>query len=244
MLKLVRQYSTFKGMTPNLVSDVKEFDMLWAPDDGAQITAAVLAAVQAAAEAGSQVFSSQYGFTDQSIADAMVAAGKANAKSIFLFDKTQEGGKYEHPIVEAMRSELAADQVMVGTSSDAHQILHTKAVAILREDGTGWSFSGSFNLSASAEEQFNIAYIIESRQIAEVIAGQIQRMFDWVQANEPQAAGAKGKVAAKAPEPEPKTVAEAVENLEETGGVPTEPAEPVEPVAAKPKAPAKSKAKK
>lgn len=186
MLDMLRRESVGNvGLAEQSLGDVTSWFTYWAPDDGQAIHDAVLAQVQDAAAKQATVYSSQFGFTDQDIADAFAAAGVAQPLSRFLFDKSQEAGTYERPIVQGLVSKLQPDQWAIGTSSDAGQILHLKAVAILYLDGTGWTFSGSYNLSSSASRQLNIADLISSRSRAEVFVQQIGKMLMWVQQNEP-----------------------------------------------------------
>jgi hypothetical protein len=163
--------------------DVTSWDTFFAPDD--DIHGVIVAGLTQAAQKRAECHSSQYGFTDQDIADLFVRLGK-NAHSRFLFDKTQEAGTKERPIVQAMLKQIGAAQWAIGTSKKAHQILHTKAIAVLFADGTGWSVTGSFNLSASAEQQFNIVDVVGSRSRAELFASRIDGMFNWVKTNQPQ----------------------------------------------------------
>jgi hypothetical protein len=167
---------------PMNVSDVASWDTYFAPDD--DIHAIILAELTAAVQAGGvECHSSQYGFTDQDIADAFSQLGK-NPASRYLFDKTQEAGHSEQPIVQKLVNSLSADQWAIGTSSKAHQILHTKAVTLLYPSGRGWCVTGSFNLSASAQNQFNIVDVVVSLSRAKLFASKIDAMFDWVKANE------------------------------------------------------------
>lgn len=162
--------------------DVKSWDTYFAPDD--DIHEVIVAGLTQAAQKRAECHSSQYGFTDQDIADLFVRLG-TNSRSRFLFDKVQEAGPKERPIVKAMLKHMSAAQWAIGTSKEAHQILHTKAIAILYPDGTGWTVTGSFNLSASAEQQFNIVDIVSSRSRAELFANRIDGMFEWVKTNQP-----------------------------------------------------------
>jgi len=166
-------------------TDLQSWDVYFAPED--DIHAIVLAELQKAAALAPKVecYSSQYGFTDQDVADCFKALGK-NLNSRFLFDKTQEAGTKERPIVQDLVTNLQDTQWAVGTSSKAHQILHTKAISLLHPDGTGWTVTGSFNLSASAEQQFNIVDVTRSRSRAQLFAVKIGAMFDWVKTNEGQ----------------------------------------------------------
>ena len=163
--------------------DVKSWDTYFAPDD--DIHGVIVAGLTQAAQKGAECHSSQYGFTDQDIADLFVRLAK-NTHGRFLFDKVQEAGPKERPIVQEMLKHIGQSQWAIGTSKKAHQILHTKAIAVLYADGTGWTITGSFNLSATAEEQFNIVDVVGSRSRAELFATRIDAMFDWVKTNEPQ----------------------------------------------------------
>jgi hypothetical protein len=169
--------------------DLQSWDTLFAPDD--DIHGALLTELQRATfylktmTNGVECHSSQFGFTDQDIADQFALLGQ-NPKSRFLFDKSQAAGHAEAPIIADLKTKIPAGQMAVGTSDVAHQILHTKAVVLLYPDGTGWTLTGSYNLSASAAKQFNIVDIVRSRSRAELFASKIDSMFDWVLANEPQ----------------------------------------------------------
>jgi hypothetical protein len=169
------------GRVAQPVGDVQAWDTYFAPDD--DIHALILSELQRAIPLKAECHSSQYGFTNEDIASAFATLGK-QVGSRFLFDKTQEAGRSERPIVQALVAKLKASQWAIGTSNRAGQILHTKAVALLYRDGTGWTITGSFNLSRSAQDQFNIVDVVRSRSRAELFAKRIDAMFDWVKANE------------------------------------------------------------
>ena len=182
-LKMIGSRSRGLDTVTQATGDVKSWDTYFAPDD--DIHGVIRAGLTQAAQKGAECHSSQYGFTDQDIADLFVKLAKST-RSRFLFDKVQEAGPKERPIVQAMLKHIGKAQWAIGTSKKAHQILHTKAIAVLYADGTGWTVTGSFNLSASAEQQFNIVDIVGSRSRAELFANRIDAMFDWVKTNEPQ----------------------------------------------------------
>jgi len=164
-------------------TDVTGWQTLWVPDDADAIQTAVVAQLEDAHAKGATIFSNQYGFTVQAIADAMAIAGAANPANRYCFDESEYFGTYEKPIVDGLIAKLQPDQWGIGTSSVGGQILHAKVLAILYPDGTGWTFSGSYNLSTSAMKQLNVADLIWSRQRAESFAAQIQKALSWVQAN-------------------------------------------------------------
>ena len=167
-------------------TDVTSWTTMWAPEQGAEITAAVLAQLQDGLAKGATVFSSQYGFTDQAIAQVMAEIGKAQPASRFLFDRSEYMGRYEKPVVDALIAQLQPVQWAIGTAPDGSDILHSKVLGLLYPDGTGWTFSGSFNLSASAAREANVADLIWSRSRAEAFAAEITKNLLWCQAHQPQ----------------------------------------------------------
>jgi hypothetical protein len=168
---------------PQPTTDVTQWDTFRAPDD--DIHAIILEAL-ILAPPGTIVTSSQYGFTDQDIANQFERLS-VNPNCRFLFDKTQEAGTHERPIVQELVSKLLPEQWAIGTSSKAHQILHTKAIAMIYPDPSvpGWTVTGSFNLSTSAESQFNVVDVIISPSRTALFRQMIEAMFTWVKANEP-----------------------------------------------------------
>jgi hypothetical protein len=172
-------------MTTNIAwTDVTGWETIWAPDNGAQITAAILAQINDGHANGATLFSSQYSYTDENIAAAMNLAGKVNPANRYLFDASCTSSANDKAAVGAATAGLAADQWGVGTSSVGQEILHSKIAALLYPDGRGWTFSGSFNLSSSAEKEFNLADFIWSRSRAEQFASKIQSALTWVLTNQ------------------------------------------------------------
>jgi len=166
-------------------SDVTSWDTLSAPDDN--IPAAIIAELtHAATVAGAEIHSSQYGFTIQAIADLFKQLA-ANPASRFLFDSSQGGGTAEKPIITDLFSVVPRAQRAIGRTSMGG-ILHEKGISVLYPDSTGWTVSGSFNLSASASKQFNVVDLVRSRSRAELFRSRIDEMFDYVSVNEPQPA--------------------------------------------------------
>lgn len=182
MLRAVRLRTSLGGpeSVTQPTSDVTAWDTYFAPDD--DIHGVILKALQLA-PLGTVVLSSQFGFTDADIADEFARLAVTPACR-FLFDKTQEAGHYERPIVQALVAKLAADQWAIGTSKKAGQILHTKAIVLLYPDGASWTVTGSFNLSASAQNQFNIVDVVVSQSRADLFARMIRAMFDWVKTHQ------------------------------------------------------------
>jgi hypothetical protein len=164
--------------------DVQSWDTYFAPDDDIHSVLITELKLAAAEQQLPEVHSSQFGFTLADVADEFVLLS-GNINSRFLFDRSQAQGHTEAPLIADFLKRVPESQVAVGTSPKAHQILHTKAVAILYPDGTGWTFTGSWNVSNSADEQFNIVDVVRSRSRAELFANKIDEMFDWVAQHEP-----------------------------------------------------------
>ncbi len=166
--------------------DVTDWVSMWAPEQGAAITAAVLAQLQDGLASGATLYSSQYGFTDGPIAQVMAQIGQKVPGSRFLFDRSEYLGRYEKPVVDALIAQLQPDQWAIGTAPDGSDILHSKILALLYADGRGWTFSGSFNLSASAAKEANIADFIWSASRASAFAAEVQKNLSWCQVHQPQ----------------------------------------------------------
>ena len=192
MLRMIERSTGVLLTVAQPTGDVISWDTLFAPDD--DIHGALLAALKAAPD-GTICTSSQFGFTDQDIADEFARLA-SNPASRFLFDKSQEAGHAERPIVQALVKKLRPEQWAIGTSNKAHQILHTKAVALTYPWGkqgtpqalireSGWTMTGSFNLSKSASDQFNVVDVVISPSRTALFRKMIEAMFLWVKANQP-----------------------------------------------------------
>lgn len=168
-------------------TDVTGWQTLWSPDDGTQVTAAVLAQLEDGHQAGATLYSSQFGFTQADIASVMGEWGAAVPDNRYLFDASQFlSDRAERPLVEQIIAPLRPEQWAIGTAPDGSDILHSKVLAILYPDGRGWTFSGSFNLTHAAEREFNVVDLVWSRQRAEAFASQIATRLAWCRANQPQ----------------------------------------------------------
>lgn len=162
--------------------DITEWVTLWAPDEGAAITQAVKDALQKGLEKQAIVYFSMYALDDPGIIELLVELGKQNRNSRFLLDRSQWERPEERKLVAPLL-QLPPDQWAIGESS-AGRILHAKIIALLYPDGTGWTFSGSFNLSPSAEKEYNIVDMISSRSRAESFVKTIMEQFGYVKARE------------------------------------------------------------
>jgi hypothetical protein len=194
MLKMLLGSPALRSITvstPQPTTDVTDWETYDSPDD--DIHAAILAVLKAAPD-GTICTSSQFGFTSQDIANEFARLA-SNPFSRYLFDKSQEAGPAARPVVQALVQKLSPDQWAIGTSKKAGQILHAKAIALTYpwgKQGTsqalvrnpGLTITGSFNLSGSANEQFNIIDIVTSPSRTALFRKMIESMFVWVKTNE------------------------------------------------------------
>jgi len=168
----------------NQFPDVTDWTTYWAPEQGDLITRELIKELQTGVLSDATCYFSMYSFTDALVAQQLIRLAK-NPASRFLFDRSQFDGHYERSLVTQFVGPLPTNQWGIGTSSVDDQILHSKIIALLYPDGTGFTFSGSFNLSESAQKEFNIADFIWSRSRAELFASQIQAKLSWVQEHQP-----------------------------------------------------------
>ena len=150
-----------------------------------------------------------YGYTLDEATTILIAKHRAGVDVRILFDHTQACGTAE----KAQVAKIAAAGIRhwIGTSPDAHQILHSKITVV---DGQLVE-SGSWNYSVSAAKQANTFDLANAPDIAAQYSAFIEGLIAWVQANEPQynqqepsmATSTKSKTApaakAKAAEPKP-----------------------------------------
>jgi hypothetical protein len=164
--------------------DVTGWTTYWSPEQGDLITQELIKELQTGVASDAICYFSMYSFTDADVATELIELAK-NPASRFLFDRSQFDGEYERSLVTQFVGPLPTNQWGIGTSSVDDEILHSKIVALLYPDGTGFTFSGSFNLSESAQEEFNVADFIWSRSRAEVFAQQVTAKLNWVQTHQP-----------------------------------------------------------
>lgn len=153
--------------------DVTEWTTLWSPQDDVQ--APVLAELERAVQAHAQLFSTQYSVTIPQVFEAFTQL--APNASVFVFDRSQAEGHEEREHIEAFCRQVPSSQWAIGESSE-DEILHAKVLAILYPDGSGWTFSGSYNLSESAQRELNVVDLVRSRSRAEAFAQVIQAQLE------------------------------------------------------------------
>ena len=144
-----------------------------------------------AAAPGAKLRTMIYGCTLQPFFDALIEAHRCSADVRVIFDHTQAAGRAEAPQIERLRAAGLVDgeHFLIGTSPVHHQIVHLKATVIWTPDGKVGVEDGSWNYSASASQQMNDLCFTASAGLAEYYAQAFDRLWAWVQANEPQYQG-------------------------------------------------------
>ena len=167
-------------------TDIVGLQVLFSPEQGQETHDTLLARLQDALAKGATVVASNYSIDDPDILAVLTQIGKAVPASRFLFDSSEYFGREEKPLVDALIQALPADQWGIGTSSVDGNILHNKVIVAIYPDGTAWTFTGSYNVTASASKEANNAWFIDSAQCAAAFAAEIGKDLSWVVANQPQ----------------------------------------------------------
>lgn len=116
--------------------------------------------------------------------DAVHALKTAGVDIKIIFDHSQERGHYEHPQILKLISAGWKDGVdfVVGTSPEAHQIIHIKATWI---DGR-WVEDGSLNYSPSAFKQVNTVTFSDWPEYAAYLDGIFETQWKFILEHESQ----------------------------------------------------------
>lgn len=164
-------------------TDITNFELLRAPQDGATIHQRILADLQAINAAKDVLISSQYSFTCDDIAQLMNEIALQNKGSKLLFDLScvRDDRKDAACVAIAVQG-LDASQWGIGCAPDGRDILHDKLYVGLT---TGLVFVGSFNLTSAAERESNSALFITSISMAQFLAAQVIGNLNDVQQNQP-----------------------------------------------------------
>jgi hypothetical protein len=148
-----------------------------------------------------------YGATLQEFFDSVIQMDNAGLDCMGLFDHTQSAGPKEHELVtEFYKRVKNPANYLIGTSPDAHQILHLKGIWINHSSLTPYAgapqqfdtwedaaaagypctWSGSWNFSDSASSQFNNVDLLPGTDRAQGFNDAWDKIFAWVKANEQQ----------------------------------------------------------
>jgi phosphatidylserine/phosphatidylglycerophosphate/cardiolipin synthase-like enzyme len=147
----------------------------FSPQD--DIQAEIIKEVQNAKET---IFIAIYAFHLPPLTDLLIEKHKAGIEIHCILDLSQSKGIAEKPEVEKL-VEAGIDTV-IGTSPEAHQIMHEKGMCI---DGYH-VITGSYNFSTSAAEQVNHMDFIYSKDRADWFATFFNNLRAWIVKNEPQ----------------------------------------------------------
>lgn len=161
-------------------TDITALEIMLAPEQGAAITARVLEDLAAIKAAGGALYSSQYSFSEQPVAEAMNACWLGNETGLGLFDGScaAESDADQAAVTTALAG-IDSSRWAVGCMPD-QMIVHDKLYC---DPVTGIVFTGSFNLTVSAQREANNALFITSLSMAAFFAAEVQRNLPIVRAN-------------------------------------------------------------
>lgn len=125
-----------------------------------------------------------YGATLQLFFDDLISSKKRGVDVKVIFDHTQSAGHAERPQIERLLQAGWKDgeDFVIGTSPEAHQIIHIKATWI----DSRFVEDGSLNYSPSAFKQINTVTFSDWPAYAAYLDGIFERSWNWILANEAQ----------------------------------------------------------
>ncbi|MCF8566929.1 phospholipase D-like domain-containing protein [Alicyclobacillus tolerans] len=125
-----------------------------------------------------------YGATLGVFFDDLISAKKRGVDVKVIFDHTQSAGHAERPQIERLLQAGWKDgeDFVIGTSPQAHQIIHIKATWI----DSRWVEDGSLNYSPSAFKQINTVTFSDWPEYAAYLDGIFERSWNWILEHEPQ----------------------------------------------------------
>ncbi len=147
------------------------------PDDATAVDQALAAFL---ASAKTSIRFSLYGATHPLLFAGLISAYQRGVRVSGLFDHTEASTPTEAAQLHKLCLIIPPTSFRVGTSPDAHQILHTKCIVV--DHAQVWS--GSWNPSNSADKQFNNVDVIPSAQRAAAFEAKIAELWDWITAHE------------------------------------------------------------
>jgi phosphatidylserine/phosphatidylglycerophosphate/cardiolipin synthase-like enzyme len=123
-----------------------------------------------------------YGFTLDSVVDALIAAKAKGLDIKIIFDHSQSAGCAEHAAIEKLCQGGFKDGVdfLIGTSPEDHAINHLKSTWI---DDTS-VLSGSWNYSTKASQEFNDITVVTAPAVAALYDQMFTFAWGWIQSNE------------------------------------------------------------
>lgn len=123
-----------------------------------------------------------YGTTLPVFFDGLVAMKEAGVDVRCIFDHTQACGKAEKAHIEALVGAGFVDgkDFLIGTSPEHHAINHLKAC--WADDG--YVLHGSWNYSASADQQYNSIEVVTSPELLTLFDKAFEFAWTWILANE------------------------------------------------------------
>lgn len=121
--------------------------------------------------------------------DDLMAAKKRGVEAKIIFDHSQSAGRAERPEIERLLKAGWVDgqDFVIGTSPEAHQIIHIKATWI----DDRFVEDGSLNYSPSAFKQINTITFSDWPEYAAYLDGIFETSWQWILDHEPQYQAAK-----------------------------------------------------
>jgi len=120
-----------------------------------------------------------YSFNIDPLVDLLIEKHNAGVDVRLVLDKSQSAGVTEKPEVKKLHA--AKVRFVIGTS-EKHKIMHNKFTIV----DDAWVQSGSWNYTNAASDEDNFFDIEHSVDRAMFFTADWQKMYDWINKNEPQ----------------------------------------------------------
>lgn len=146
---------------------------MWSPNDPMDVQC-----VKFISTAKVSLLIADYSFNLVAAVDAIIERHQVGVAVQLVLDHSQSLGNSEVPQIKRLRD--AGVDIVVGTSSVGHQIMHQKFM--VKDARVTWW--GSWNITRMASEQANTVEIKSSHELAAKFTEDWQFMHDWILANE------------------------------------------------------------
>ena len=125
-----------------------------------------------------------YGDTHPVFFDKAIAFFKAGHDILIIFDHTQSCGPAEKAQIQRLvdAGMVEGKHFIIGTSPEAHQIIHLKSTWL----DDRYVEDGSLNYSPSGLKQVNSVSIMDWPEYANYLNGIFQELWKWILEHEPQ----------------------------------------------------------
>jgi hypothetical protein len=162
------------------ISDFQDFAVFFAPEEGALIHQHILNDLAQIKAEGATLYSSQYSFSELDVAEAMNGIWLATTTGVGIFDGScYKQSRADSAAVNAATAGLDPSRWAVGSMLN-NMIVHNKTYA---SPELGLVFTGSFNITKSAETEANNAVFATSMSWAAAIAAECEKNLPIVKAH-------------------------------------------------------------